>query len=199
MSNNSRFPRPTGTRPYKKLFLLSVEGAKTEENYFRFFNSLGLPISVKVLKRQTSKSSPKQVLKEMMKYIGKGSQELKKQDEAWIVIDRNGWPEDQIQKILDWEKKKEKHNVAIRNPNFEYWLLLHFEGGNRVQNPKDCLARLREHLPDYQKNVDMSKITRESFATAIQRAKVRHKNKVETGSKICSTNVHILVERILSS
>lgn len=199
MPNHSRLTRLTGTRPYKKLFLLSAEGAKTEESYFRFFNSLGLPISVKILKRQTSKSSPKQVLKEMMKYIGKGSKELKKQDEAWIVIDRNGWPEDQIQKILDWEEKKEKHNVAISNPNFEYWLLLHFEDGNRVQSPKDCLTRLREHLPDYQKSVDMSKITRECFETAIQRAKVRHKNKVETGSKIYSTNVHILVERILSS
>jgi hypothetical protein len=181
------------------LFFLSVEGSKTEVEYFTFFNRFDLPISVIPIKRQPEKSSPNHVFKQMIKHIGKDSKNLKKEDEAWIVIDRDDWPENQIQKLLNWEQKKEKHNVAISNPNFEYWLLLHFEKGSQIKNSKDCLNRLRSFLPNYQKSIDMRKITLEAIEGAIREAKLRCKNQIKNNSKIWSTNVYILVERILNS
>jgi len=199
MPGHLRFKRQTGIRSYRKIFFLSVEGAKTEVEYFTFFYNFDLPISMTLIKRPSGKSSPAHVFKQLITRIGRNSEKLMKKDEAWIIIDRDDWPEDQIQKLLDWEKKKEKHNVAISDPNFEYWLLLHFEDGNNIKDAKECLTRLREYLPDYQKKVDMRKIKHENIEKAIHGAKLRHKNKIKNGYKISSTNVYVLVERMLNS
>ncbi len=190
------FQRPLGERRYKKLFVVSVEGSKTEPQYFAIFNQPQSIVLVKCLKRPLTESSPIQVLKKMQGYLRKES--LRKTDEAWIVVDKDDWTEDQLRELLQWEKKSENHGFALSNPNFEYWLLLHFEDGKGIANSQECLTRLKRHLPNYKKDIDGKKITMELIAKAIARARQRDINRSNDLSPIWSTTVYKLVEKIVN-
>ena len=189
------FQRPLGERRYKKLFVVSVEGSKTEPQYFAIFNQPQSIVLVKCLKRPSTESSPIQVLKKMQGYLRKES--LRKTDEAWIVVDKDDWTEDQLRELLQWAKKSENYGFALSNPNFEYWLLLHFEDGKGIANSQECLTRLNRHLPNYKKDIDGKKITLELIAKAISRAKQRDTNRSSDLPQMWSTTVYKLVEKIM--
>ena len=189
------FQRPLGERRYKKLFVVSVEGSKTEPQYFAIFNQPQSIVLVKCLKRPSTESSPIQVLKKMQGYLRKES--LRKTDEAWIVVDKDDWTEDQLRELLQWAEKNENHGFALSNPNFEYWLLLHFEDGKGIASSQECLMRLKRHLPNYKKDIDGKKITLELIAKAISRAKQRDTNRSSDLPQIWSTTVYKLVEKIM--
>lgn len=190
------FQRLLGERRYKKLFVVSVEGSKTEPQYFAIFNQPQSIVLVKCLKRKSTDSSPTQVLMRMEGYLRKES--LRKTDEAWIVVDKDDWAEAQLRELLKWAKKSENHGFALSNPNFEYWLLLHFEDGKGIANSHECLTRLKRHLPNYKKDIDGKKITVELIAKAISRAKQRDANRPNELPQIGRTSVYKLVEKILS-
>lgn len=192
----STFQRPLGERRYKKLFVVSVEGSKTEPQYFATFNQPESIILVKCLKRLPTASSPIQVLNNLQSYLRRES--LKKTDEAWIVVDKDNWTEDQLRELLQWAKTSENHGFALSNPNFEYWLLLHFEDGKGITNSQECLTRLKRHLPNYKKEIDSKKITSELIAKAISRAKQRDVNQFNDFPQMWSTTVYKLVEKIIN-
>lgn len=189
------FQRPLGERRYKKLFVVSIEGSKTEPQYFAIFNQPQSIVLVKCLKRPSTESSPIQVLKKMQSYLRKES--LRKIDEAWIVVDKDNWTEDQLRELLKWAKKSENYGFALSNPNFEYWLLLHFEDGKGITNSQECLTRLKRHLPNYKKDIDSKKITLELITKAITRAKQRDANRSNEWPQMWSTTVYQLVEKII--
>lgn len=191
------FQRPLGERRYKKLFVVSVEGSKTEPQYFAMFNQPQSIILVKCLKRPPTKSSPVQVLKKMQEYLRKES--LRKTDEAWIVVDKDNWTEDQLKGLLEWSQKSENHGFALSNPNFEYWLLLHFEEGKAIASSQECMARLKRYLPNYDKDIDSTKITLELIGKAILRAKQRDLNPSNPLAQMWSSTVYKLIERIIGN
>ena len=190
------FQRPLGERRYKKLFVVSVEGSKTEPQYFAMFNELQSIVLVKCLKRKATESSPLQVLKGMESYLRKES--LRKTDEAWIVVDKDDWTLEQLRKLLQWAKKSIKYGLALSNPNFEYWLLLHFEDGKKLATSQECLVRLKKHLSNYKKEIDAKKITLKHINRAIARAKQKDGSRPNDVPHIWSTNVYRLIERILN-
>ncbi len=132
----------------------------------------------------------------MQSYLRKES--LRKTDEAWIVVDKDDWTEDQLRELLRWAKKSENHGFALSNPNFEYWLLLHFEEGKGIANSQECLTRLKRHLPNYKKDIDSKKITLELIAKAVARAKQRDTSRSYDLPQIWSTSVYKLVEKIIN-
>ncbi len=196
MPKKLRFQRPLGERRYKKLFVVSVEGSKTEPQYFAIFNHPQSIVLVKCLKRPSTESSPIHVLKKIQAYLKKES--LRKTDEAWIVVDKDAWTEDQLRELLQWTKESDQHGLALSNPNFEYWLLLHFEDGKGIANPQECLTRLKKHLPNYKKDIESKKITLDLITKAIVRAKQRDVNYSNDLPLIWSTTVYKLVEKIIN-
>lgn len=190
------FHRPLGERRYKKLFVISVEGSKTEPQYFAIFNQTQSIILVKCLKRPSTKSAPRQVLKIMESYLRKEA--LRKTDEAWLVVDMDDWTEDQLRELLNWAKKSANHGFALSNPNFEFWLLLHFEEGKGLTSTQECLTRLKRHLPHYAKEIDRKKITPELIEKAITRAKQREANRTADFPQTWSTTVYRLIEKIIA-
>lgn len=62
-----RFERSTDTRSYRKLFILAVEGEKTEHEYFALFNGHNALVRTKCLKGKGS--SPSHVLQRIKKYL----------------------------------------------------------------------------------------------------------------------------------
>ena len=193
-----RFGRSLGERRYRKLFVIAVEGAMTEQQYFAIFNDQQSVIHVNCLK-SGSDSSPLHVLKRMEDYLRREG--LKSSDEAWLVVDKDQWTDEQLSQLYIWAQKRENHGFALSNPKFEYWLLLHFEKGIGITSSRDCSDRLKEkHLPGYDKSIDVRKFPRERIEDAIRHARLRDNPPCKDWPRIFgSTTVYKLVENLLRS
>lgn len=192
-----KFRRPLGELPYRKLFIIAVEGAKTEHLYFGIFDDDTSIVQVNCLKGK-NKSSPPQVLKRMTDRLG--SEELKSSDEAWLVVDKDNWTENQLSQLHQWSSQKANYGFALSNPNFEYWLLLHFEDGKGISSSRDCKDRLKRMIVDYDKSFDARKITQGQIDNAILRARTRdHPPCKDWPRDIGQTTVYRLVDNILKA
>ncbi len=157
MRSGRRLQRPLGERRYKKLFVIAVEGEKTEPLYFSIFNDDSRVVHVRCLEGKTE-SAPPHVLRRMVRYLADEEADLKKTDEAWLVVDKDQWSEQQLLPLHQWVSKRKRNGpergFAVSNPSFEYWLLLHFEDGNDIADLRQCIHRLRHHLPESGKSID---------------------------------------------
>ena len=195
--NRRSFVRQKAFRPYKKLFVLAMEGDKTEPRYFEMFKNPDAVIRLKLLNNQQD-SSPARILSHMEKYLRQEG--LKESDEAWIIVDRDQWREDSLAKLYEWSRTADNRGLALSNPNFEYWLLLHFEDGNDIRDPRQCLVRLKSHIPQYDKEINLRKINQSHIEKAIQRAKVRDNPPcVDWPRSTGMTTVYRLVEKLLAN
>ena len=190
-----KFERPLGQLRYKKIVFIAAEGQKTEPSYFNQFNRQGSLVRVSCLKN--SHGSPSNVLKNMKDYLRNES--LRADDEAWLVVDRDSWTDEQLRCLHEWSQKRDNYHLALSNPRFEYWLLLHFENGNRVTTPQECSNRLRKYLPEYDKSIDPKKTTSERINSAIQRAKQRDNPPCTDWPRTFGSTVYRLVENILKT
>jgi hypothetical protein len=190
------FKRPLGTRRYKKLFVIAAEGCKTEPQYFAVFNDQDSVIRVSCLKGKHD-SAPPQVLARMEKHIKKEG--LRNSDEAWLVVDKDSWTEEQLILLHTWSEQKENYGFALSNPKFEYWLLLHFDDGNGIGSSRVCSERLERHIPGYDKGLDIRKISSGMINEAIERAKNKDNPPCDKWPRITGTTVYKLVESILNS
>ncbi|GAB4223777.1 MAG: RloB family protein [Gammaproteobacteria bacterium] len=198
-SRRRKFNRSSDTRNYKKLFLIATEGSKTEPQYFEIFNRFNNQHSVIKVQCLTSNhnSSPPHVLKRMKHFLNQ--ENLKKTDEAWIVIDRDEWTEQQLTNLHTWSTRCDNYGFALSNPKFEYWLLLHFEDGNGIQSANDCSNKLKSYIKNYDKNIDIRKIQLEQIEQAIERAKQRDIPACTDWPRNIGTTVYKLVEKILNA
>ncbi|MER7011221.1 RloB family protein [Saccharopolyspora sp. NPDC000359] len=91
-------------------------------------------------------------------------------DEVWCVVDVDEFDVQSAVRLAE----EEGVNIAVSNLCFEYWLLLHFEDCETAfRTPADVDARLRKHLPDYDKT-DVRFVDFESgVCEAVARAKRR--------------------------
>jgi len=118
----------------EKLFVLSYEGTVTEKKYFQdfrasvYFNNNGL-IKIVHLKRPKDKGSDPFSVKKLL-YWAKKEYGFKISDEFWLIIDRDDW--ESIHKLnfddlVKECKKEENFYLAMSNPCFEIWLVLHLK------------------------------------------------------------------------
>lgn len=190
------FRRPLGERPYRKLFVIAVEGSKTEPQYFARFNQQSSVIQIRCLKKN-HRSDPRNVLKRMKAHLGNES--LRKSDEAWLVIDKDQWTDDHLTLLYQWSQKAANYGLAVSHPKFEYWLLLHFKEGTEIGSSRECSDRLSQYLPNYDKNIDHRKITMEHITKAIARAKLRDQPPcIDWPRTIAISTVYRLVEKLLT-
>ena len=185
--------RQNGIRPYRRVFVIATEGQKTEPQYFRMFNSREATIMIKCLQRDTH-SSPQELLKKIKRFIKENG--LKKEDEAWIVVDKDNWNPEQLNFLFGWSNEDPRYGLAVSNPMFEYWLVLHFEEGNNIKTKDECLNRLKKYIPDYKKNCLNSYLFYPYVNLAIERAKKRHIDK-EKWPKNAGTTVYKIAEKLL--
>ncbi len=195
MSKRRRFQRPVGVRHYRKLIVIATEGSKTEPQYFSLFNNQESVIKSYCLKCRHD-SAPPNVLKRMKNYLENSG--LRSTDEAWLVVDRDHWTEEQLDQLYHWSEQAENYGFALSNPRFEYWLLLHFEDGCGIAGAQECSDRLKRHLPDYKKNIDPRKFMPDTIDAAISRASQRdHPPCADWPRLVGSTTVYRLVRKLL--
>jgi hypothetical protein len=188
-----KFERPLGERRYRKLFVIAVEGENTEPQYFAIFKDWKLIIQIKCLKSK-GKVSAQQILARMKNYLKQEG--LKDSDEAWLVVDKDSNSDERLEELFKWSCGKNNHGLALSNPKFEYWLLLHFEDGNNIATSAECSKRLKMYLPNYDKSIDTGKFTPDTISEAIRRARNRDNPPCSKWPCGVGTTVYKLVENI---
>jgi hypothetical protein len=117
---------------------------------------------------------------------------------AWVIVDTDNWQTEQFDKLYEWEKQNSIHGLAISNPCFELWLLLHFTD-NFPPTQKLVKEALEKEFPDWKKP-HCPTFTEEMVKEAVQRAKRANINSNNTpGSTTTGTTVYKLLDILLKN
>jgi len=126
--------RHGGFREAEKMFVLSYEGKRSEKKYFEdfrkseIFNDSGLIEIISLKKPKNIGSDPISVKK--LLHEAKREYNFKKSDEFWLIIDRDNWEEihhHSFEKLAEDCLKEGNFFLAMSNPCFEIWLVLHLK------------------------------------------------------------------------
>jgi len=183
------FRRNAGSLPYRKLFVIACEGAKTEQKYFAIFQK-----NIKCLPSRKNDSAPLHVLERLKRYLEENR--VRKGDEVWLVVDTDNWEEEHLKTLHHWTLTDEQYALAVSNPKFEYWLLLHFEDGSGVSSARDCVARLKRYMPNYDKNLPTVTKLKIHVENAISHAKAKDVPPCSDFPRGRGSTVYKLVERL---
>ncbi len=195
MARRRLAPRITGIRSYNRLFVVVAEGCVTEPKYFNILKRrYSTALDIKCLKKG-DRSAPTHVLKRIKQYLNNIS--LREGDQAWLVIDRDNWKDEQLRPLIAWQNEADNRGVAVSNPKFEYWLLLHFEDGYGINSARGCDDRLKRHLPDYDKQIVDTNFSLEMMGQAVERARQRDTPPCKDWPRTTGTTVYRLVQEIL--
>ncbi len=191
-----------------KLIIIASEGAKTEPQYFRGLAARYQNPKVKVYQLTPTASAPRCVFEELDRF--KGSYNWEEGDEFWLVIDVDRWGDAQLSEIGQLCQQKE-YALAVSNPCFELWLLLHLRSLDQYSpetlaefraNPKITANRTRlemellEILGEYNKSNLKLQHFLPYIEAAISRAReldnLDHRWPNDLGSR-----VYLLAEKII--
>lgn len=209
------FKRKGFNRDFKRLFIIATEGEKTEPAYFESLKKLDnilIPyIYFEVFNRGNSKSSPASVLNQLDSFSKEYN--LDDSDELWMLIDRDRWT---LKMLKDTAAKcgQKNYSLAVSNPCFEFWLLLHLEdvGEYSEEDKKELFEnkkidghrnkielKILEKCDSYNKsNPDFTKFL-PNINVAIERAEKLNIDKNERWPNGLGTHVYLLVEKLIKS
>ncbi len=186
--------RVRGYKTPKKVIVVVCEGEKTERLYFETMRqNLRIPsLSLKVIHDQNAPIS-------VVNRAVREKTDLQTGDEVWCIIDveQKGTNPTFSQAVNI--ARISKLNLAITNPAFEYWYLLHFECTDQpFMNADKVTAQLKKYLPNYEKVVDYNDIG-DKTETAIENARKLRKNSENNWRNFpnSSTGADELVDAIL--
>ncbi len=205
--SQSTLRRLPGQRQPRAHILITCEGAETEPNYFQALRRELRLTSVEVeIQGKSHASAPNRVVDFAIRHKAnrvrdaKRSDFLAEYDEVWCVIDvenpaNNTSFDEAIRKA-----KRERLQLAVSNPAFEYWYLLHYEETSRVfRDGQELKQALIAYEPSYRERKDMFAKIYHMTDLAIERAKrilANHSDKQPYPNP--STYVFKLVESIIS-
>ena len=199
----------------KEVYIISIASeGKTEEQYFDGIHDMETGNIVKVerlekLEDTDTKSHPNHVLdllderKELWQEHGIDPNEL------WMVVDRDkqNVSKDQLNAIID-KCIENGYNLALSNPTFEFWLLLHvkdfleYSKEDLLNNTKVNKNRrfIDKELSDLLGGYNKKKIKFEKFEPGINLAIERAKKLTTDNTELLTelgTSVCLLVEKII--
>jgi len=202
----------------KKAFIISCEGKNTEPAYFdtikvKLTEYIDALIEIEIVPKLSGGSAPSNVVSDLQNYIKEKYDYQKGYDEFWIVIDREKQRtrRDNIERIMPFCKDNDI-NIALVNPVFEFWLLLHIvdiskydtddlHKNKKVSNKKRFLdAELTTILGSYSKKegkFPKDIVTIENIQRAIEQEKF-FENDLEKIIDSLGSNVGKLVQKIVN-
>lgn len=192
--------RKAPTRPPYPRVLVVCEGSKTEVNYFEEIRQESrLPtVHVQVI-HSPNGQEPQQIVEGAVEVFG----ETKGFERVYAVFDRDehltyanaiAMAEARDGRLKNDEKAAVRFEAVVSVPSFELWLLLHFANIQAWLHRDEALARLRQHLPGYEKgNRGTYAATAEHLPTATQRATALKAQFARMPGEDAYTDVHELV------
>ena len=187
--------RKSNKKAYKQRFLIVHEGKETEDKYIQHIKKLyGIERSCCIETYYPKHTSISALIQKMSREAGV----VQERDRLWIVVDRDekNHMHEQFAELADWEAARAHNYVAISNPRFEYWLLLHV-----MAHPNGALARddsyVRSVINGYTKDLSrcLDVFTKESSKLALARAEAQGWPTCENPEKIGS-GMGVLVQQM---
>ncbi len=120
--------RISDTEEKERIIVLAFEGNIAEEEYFEElqtiddFNDSLIYLHLLKRRRNDTNSAPNHVYRKLKKEA-KEEFNFSNKDELWMIIDKDRWRN--IDAIIHLCKAEKNMYVAVSNPCFEFWLLLH--------------------------------------------------------------------------
>lgn len=145
--------RDSGVVRDASLVVIACEDTHAVKQYFARFRTR--KVQFRVLPTQDGRSSPQDVLARLDTF--KSEVATEEGDSFWVCIDTDHWAQanhiGNLVEVLQQCRQKD-YDVAISNPCFELWLLLHFDEcpSSAALACSDVVAALRRAAGSYQKS-----------------------------------------------
>ena len=192
---NNSLSRRTGTRRYRPICWISAEGS-TERDYFTMDAFREAGVAVRFPKDvHPDRRNPSAVLKRFQKMLR--TEDFRTSDEAWMVVDVDEWPACELETLIDWAREDDRRHVAISNPKFELFLIMHFERGNGCTTAQKLDAALKRHMPTYDKRLKRGQFHPEQILSAIGNAKAKRAGCSTEIPDPGMTDAYLLAERLI--
>jgi hypothetical protein len=197
---------PARRRPFlepKPIVLIVCEGRQTEPGYFH-----GLSASVKnprvTIEIAPETGVPKTIVNFAKKHKKAADDAAKRErddnlryDTVWCVFDVDEHPH-----IPEARRMANDNGIdlAVSNPSFELWLLLHFRDGPGARQRWEVLAMLKKFVEGYDKHVRFADFA-PGYPKAVKRARRLDDNAETDGEpgRNPTTGVYRLAEMVRSN
>ena len=200
-----------------RLIVIASEGKDTERIYFKALAKeyTNPRVHVHILERsedEQNNSSPEHVLKQLNDY--KSQYELEADDELWLVVDKDRWTEAMLSRVATECSQEVAMHMALSNPCFELWLLLHLEDAasltpeeyvrwmenrRRSRNSDPYLkTRLRQIIGSYHESSYDALTLISHVEEAIDRARALDNNPNDRWPQTLGTRVYLLAESVMN-
>ena len=200
-----------------RLIVIASEGKDTERIYFKALAKeyTNPRVHVHILERseaEQNNSSPDHVLKQLNDY--KSQYELEADDELWLVVDKDRWTEAMLSRVATECSQEVAMHMALSNPCFELWLLLHIEdvvsltpeeqmlwmeNRRKSKNSDPYLkVHLRQKMGAYHESSYDALSLIVHIENAIERARALDKNPNDRWPQTLGTRVYLLAESVMN-
>ena len=200
-----------------RLIVIVSEVKDTERIYFKALAKeyTNPRVHVHILERgedEQNSSSPEHVLKQLNDY--KSQYELETDDELWLVVDKDRWTDAMLSHVATKCSQEVSMHMALSNPCFELWLLLHLEDASLLTNEErkqwmenrrmsrrtDPFLKLllRQKMGSYHEADYDAAMLIAHVEEAIARAKALDKNPSDRWSQTLGTRVYLLAESVMN-
>lgn len=148
----------------EKYFVLSFEGTVTEKRYFEAlrasekFNNSGLIETIPLVRKKSDATGSDPISVKAMLKKAKEEFNFKHTDEFWVIIDRDDWEDEHhinLEKLVEDCKAEGNFFVAMSNPCFEMWLILHRTELSSFTEDERKAIRINERVSNTKHHVDI--------------------------------------------
>lgn len=200
-----------------RLIVIASEGKDTERIYFTALAKeyTNPRVHVHILERsenEQNNSSPEHVLKQLNDY--KSKYELEADDELWLVVDKDQWKDKMLSRVATECALEVSMHMALSNPCFELWLLLHLEDAASLTPEEHILwmenrrksknadpylkVRLRQKMGTYHESSYDAMTLIAHIEDAIKRARALDKTPTDRWPQTLGTRVYLLAESVMN-
>jgi RloB-like protein len=205
--NAIQYDRRAASRPIANKLLIVCEGQKTEPQYFKGIRQHKRLRTLQVtIVDASGRTNPIAIINRAIteRQTIQADKGWEANDSVWAVFDGD---EHRHQDPQNWNSaidkaKTQKINLAITNPCFEFWYLIHYQDATANMDAKTALKQLQKHRPNYTKAQTLYPDPLEELTdAAIQRAEKIAKQIANTGldpySNPCCSRLPELVKILL--
>ena len=181
MTNGKIEKRGSRRRKVKPVTLIVTEGSQTEPRNFDYFRTRQKNIEIQIIgnKQKGSRTDYLSLVKKAIEYKNKNQISTSYGDQIWIVADgdvnyNNPDPirlkNTQLMNARNLAAKNDI-NIALSNPCFELWYLMHFKYSTSYLKDYNAVASLlKNYISDYDKKFDIAEILSPHLTNAIHNA-----------------------------
>ena len=165
-------------------------------------------------KKRVVPQNDESALRQVLEALGITDYELEDDDELWLVVDKDRWTEAMLSRVATECSQEVAMHMALSNPCFELWLLLHLEDAASLTpvEQKQCMenrrksknadpylkVRLRQKMGSYHESSYDVLTLIAHIEDAIERARALDKNPNDRWPQTLGTRVYLLAESVMN-